>query len=142
MNDGQNATARAQTKVLLESYYAAFNAADWPRFLSLVTHDVVHDVNQGRRENGAFAFGLFMERMERCYQEKIHDLQIFVADDGGRAAVEYIVDGIYKTTDEGLPEAKGQTYSVPGGAFFEIRGNRIARVTNYYNLEQWLEQVR
>ena len=49
--------------------------------------------------------------------------------------------GEYLKTDEGLPPAKGQTYRLPGGAFFEIRGGKIARVTNYYNLQDWLRQV-
>ena len=29
----------------------------------------------------------------------------------------------------------------PGGAFFEIARGRITRVTNYYNLQDWLRQV-
>ena len=33
-------------------------------------------------------------------------------------------------------------YVLPGGAFFAIRDGLIARVTNYYNLEDWLAQVR
>ena len=40
----------------------------------------------------------------------------------------------YKVGDEGLPAAHGQTYVLPGGAFFDVRDGRIARVTNYYNL--------
>ena len=31
---------------------------------------------------------------------------------------------------------------LPGGAFFDIRDDRIARVTNYYNLQDWVRQVR
>jgi hypothetical protein len=32
-------------------------------FLSLLTDDVVHDINQGARETGKVAFAAFMERM-------------------------------------------------------------------------------
>jgi steroid delta-isomerase-like uncharacterized protein len=53
-----------------------------------------------------------------------------------------VVHGEYLEADEGLPPAHGQTYVLPGGAFFGIREGRIARVTNYYNLEHWLAQVR
>ena len=28
------------------------------------------------------------------------------------------------------------------GAFFDIREGKVARVTNYYNLEHWLKQVQ
>ena len=31
--------------------------------------------------------------------------------------------------------------NLPAGAFFEIHGNRIARVSNYYNLNDWIAQV-
>jgi steroid delta-isomerase-like uncharacterized protein len=58
-----------------------------------------------------------------------------------RAAAEFVVHGRYLATDEGLPEAKGQTYVLPAGAFLEVREGRIARVTTYYNLQDWLRQV-
>ena len=134
--------ARVTARSLIEAYYAAFNARDWPSFLSMLTDDVAHDVNQGGRDVGIEAFRRFMERMNRCYEERIHGLEIFVNEDGKRAATESIVDGVYKTTDAGLPEARGQRDSVAGGAFFDLRDGRVARVTNDYNLERWLEQVK
>ena len=44
-------------------------------------------------------------------------------------------------TADGLPEAKGQTYVLPAGTFFAIRDGKIARVTTYYNLADWIAQV-
>jgi steroid delta-isomerase-like uncharacterized protein len=126
---------------LLQRYYAAFNAGDWDGFLALLDEDVVHDVNQGRREHGREAFRVFMQRMNACYRERIADLVIMPAEDGRRAAVEFTVHGTYLATDEGLPPASGQTYTLPGGAFFDLRDGRVARVTNYYNLQDWLKQV-
>jgi steroid delta-isomerase-like uncharacterized protein len=129
------------TRKLLENYYAAFNKGDWNSFLGMLTEDVIHDINQGGREVGRDAFAQFMDRMNRCYSEQIADLVIMVADDGEHAAVEFTVLGTYLRSDEGLPEAKGQKYKLPGGAFFSIRGGKVARVTNYYNLQSWLRQV-
>lgn len=126
---------------LLTRYYAAFNAGAWDAFLSLLTDDVVHDINQGGRETGRETFRAFMQRMNRCYSEQIEDIVIMPSADGSRAGVEYTVVGKYLATDEGLPAAKGQTYRLPGGAFFDIREGRVARVTNYYNLQDWLHQV-
>lgn len=131
----------ATTRQLLERYYAAFNAADWNAFLNLLTEDVVHDVNQGGRETGRDAFAVFMQRMNASYSERITDIVIMVNADGSRAAVEYTVLGTYLNTDEGLPPAHGQKYRLPGGAFFEVRGGKVARVSNYYNLQDWLRQV-
>lgn len=126
---------------LIEQYYAAFNARDWDAFFALVHEDVVHDLNQGSRESGLQAFKVFMDRMNRSYSEELHDIHVMYSQDGTRAAAEYVVDGTYLADDEGLPAAKGQTYSLPGGAFFEIENGKIHRITNYYNLTDWIRQV-
>jgi steroid delta-isomerase-like uncharacterized protein len=63
------------------------------------------------------------------------------SDDGTRGSAEFTVHGTYKTTDEGLPEATGQTYVLPAGAFFALADGRISRVTVYYNLADWTRQV-
>ena len=39
------------------------------------------------------------------------------------------------------PEAKGQTYRLPAGSFFELKDGKISRVTTYYNLADWVRQV-
>ena len=52
------------------------------------------------------------------------------------AAAEYVVHGEYLANDPsvdsgqatGLPPANGQTYVLPGGAFFDIRDGRIAAI--------------
>lgn len=127
---------------LVETYYAAFNAGDRAAMLALLTDDVAHDLNQGARETGRAAFAAFMQRMDRCYRERLEQIVVMASADGHRAAAEYVVHGQYLADDAGLPPATGQTYVLPGGAFFDIVDGRIARVTNYYNLEDWTAQVR
>jgi steroid delta-isomerase-like uncharacterized protein len=129
------------TTQLLQDYYAAFNRQDMDAFLGMLTEDVIHDVNQSGREIGKEAFSAFMDRMNAHYKEQIVDISITTNDEGDRAAVEFTVLGEYLSTDEGLPEADGQTYRLPAGAFFEIRDGKVARITNYYNLEDWIAQV-
>ena len=131
---------REQTISLIQRYYAAFNAGDMNAFLALLTDDVAHDINQGRREVGRDAFGTFMGHMNRSYRERLIDMVVMASDDGKRAAAEFTVLGEYLETDEGLPPARGQTYRLPAGAFFEVRDGRVARVTNYYNLQDWIAQ--
>lgn len=126
---------------LLQRYYAAFNAGDRETFFSLLTEDVIHDINQGGSEHGTAAFRTFMERMDRCYRETIEDIVLMADETGTRASAEFMVRGEYLATDEGLPPANGQTYLLPAGAFFTLRHGRVARVTMYYNLEEWLRQV-
>jgi steroid delta-isomerase-like uncharacterized protein len=103
---------------------------------------VVHDVNQGGRETGKARFAAFLDRMNISYSEQLKNIVVMANDAGDRAAAEYVVHGVYKATDEGLPLAQGQTYILPGGAFFDVTHGRISRVSNYYNLEEWLAQVR
>lgn len=126
---------------VLQAYYAAFNAGDMPAFLDLLTDDVVHDINQGERQVGKAAFAAFMAKMNRCYRERLSDIVIMTSADGTRGAAEFVVHGEYLADDEGLPPASGQTYVLPAGAFFEIRDGKVARISNYYNLNDWVAQV-
>lgn len=138
---GKKTMTPESSRQLIEQYYAAFNRGDMEQFLSLLTDDVIHDINQGQRETGRDTFAAFMQRMNRNYREKLVDMAIMVNADGSRAAAEFVVLGEYLNTDEGLPPAQGQTYRLPAGAFFEIRAGKVARVTNYYNLNDWIAQV-
>lgn len=138
--DGVRAMDRA-TELLLR-YYTAFNRGDWEGMLACLAPDVAHDINQGERETGREAFRAFLDRMHASYREQLRDIVVMANSDGSRAAAEYVVHGEYLATDTGLPEARGQRYVLPGGAFFDIADGAIARVTNYYNLDDWLRQVR
>ena len=132
------ATAARQ---LIETYYAIFNSGDREAFLALLTENVVHDINQGGREMGKTAFRAFMARMDRCYREQIKDIVVFSDENGNHAAAEFTVHGAYIATDEGLPAASGQTYVLPAGAFFTLSEGKVARISNYYNLPEWIRQV-
>lgn len=126
---------------LIASYYAHFNAQEWDGMTALLTEDVAHDINQGGREVGRDTFRTFLARMERSYRERLTGIRICASADGSHAAAEYVVHGEYLATDEGLPPAAGQRYLLPGGAFFDIHDGRISRVSNAYNLQDWLRQI-
>lgn len=126
---------------LIQAYYAAFNAGDMPAFLALLGDEVVHDINQGERQVGKATFTAFMAKMNRCYRERLSDIVVMQNADGSRAAAEFVVHGEYLADDEGLPPAQGQTYELPAGAFFEIKDGKVARISNYYNLNDWIAQV-
>ncbi|MDT8406880.1 MAG: ketosteroid isomerase-related protein [Methylococcales bacterium] len=132
---------QANTIALIERYYNAFNNGDMNTFLSLLSEDVIHDINQGERQIGKAAFQTFMDKMNRHYREQLVDFVIMASADGRRAAAEFVVLGEYLHTDEGLPEANGQTYRLPVGAFFDVDNHHITRISNYYNLENWIQQV-
>lgn len=125
---------------IVTAYYAAFNRGDWDGMCAFLAEDVAHDLNQGARETGRATFRAFLDRMNRSYREQLRDI-VVMAGPSGRVGAEYVVEGTYLATDEGLPPATGQRYTLPGGAFFEIANGAITRVTNYYNLQDWLKQV-
>ena len=124
------------------AYYNAFNRSDWRGMLALLTDDVRHDVNQGETEIGHEAFATFLERMSKSYKEEVRNVVVMATQDGRRAAAEFTVQGQYLSTGDGLPEARGQRYTLPAGGFFEVRDGRICRVTTYYNLQDWIAQVQ
>lgn len=133
---------RNSTEVLIHSYYNHFNRKDVDGFLKMLSDDVVHDINQGGREIGKVAFRIFLERMNKTYDEQIVDVQVMTNTDGSRAAAEFTVLGAYIASDEGLPPARGQRYRLQAGTFFELKGGKIARVSTAYNLRDWLKQVQ
>lgn len=126
---------------LISTYFAAFNRGDTTAMLDLVSDDVAHHVNQGGIRKGKAAFAEFNAHMTRCYRERLEDIVIFSSTDPGRASAEFTVHGEYLATDEGLPVANGQTYELPAGSFFTITNGKISRITTYYNLQDWLDQV-
>ncbi|MFV1877948.1 ketosteroid isomerase-related protein [Nioella sp.] len=129
------------SRATIDAYYAAFNAGDTEGMIACLTPDVAHHVNEGGVRIGTDKFRDFCNHMSRCYREHLTDIVVMVSEDGTRAAAEFTVNGEYLATDEGLPEAKGQTYILPAGTFFSLQDGKISRVVTYYNLADWTAQV-
>lgn len=127
------------TEIAIRAYFEAFNAHDAEGMIATLAEDVVHDINEGGQEVGVDAFRKFKAHMDHCYSEQIADLVVMT--NGTRGAAEFVVNGTYLRTDEGLPEATGQTYSIPCAAFFEVVEGKITRVTSYYNLRGWIAAI-
>ncbi len=132
---------QSTTETLIRAYYDAFNRGDIGGMLACVADDVVHDVNQGERRIGKDRFHAFCARMAHHYKETLEDIVVMTSGNGARAAAEFNVRGTYQQTETGLPDAKGQTYALPGGTFFAVDNGKISRVTTYYNLTEWIMQV-
>lgn len=133
--------SQTETQQLIAAYYDAFNRAE-PEAMEAMLHDEFeHHVNEGGIRRGKDGFAAFNRHMSETYRENLTDMVIFANEDGSRAAAEFMVNGTYLKTDPGLPEARGQSYRLPAGTFFAIKEGKIARVTTYYNLADWIRQV-
>jgi steroid delta-isomerase-like uncharacterized protein len=126
---------------VIEKYYDAFNQQNFEEMLALLTDDVRHDVNEGENELGKDKFRAFLKVMDEHYTEKVVDLVVMSGGGGERMSAEFFIEGTYKKSQKGLPPANNQFYRLPVGAFFEVKGGKIARVTNYYNLAHWIKLV-
>ncbi len=131
-----------EAKKIIQKYYESFNTKNYPAMLELLADDVSHDINQGKRIPGKAAFKEFLDRMDFLYDENLTDIVVMTDETGTRASAEFICNGTYKNSDAGLPPANGQKYRLPVGCFFDIRGGRISRVSNYYNMNDWLNMVK
>ena len=126
----------------IQAYFDAFNAGDTEAMIACLSEEVAHHVNEGNVRVGKEAFRAFCAHMSRCYRENLTDMVIFGNSDGTRAAAEFIVNGTYLETDGDLPAAHGQSYRLPAGSFFSLAGDKITRVVTYYNLSDWIAQVK
>jgi len=109
--------------------------------LSLLDSQVRHEPNQGNVRIGNEKFTEFMQTMDESYEETLAELVFFHSSDDTRIAAEFMVNGVYKQAEEGMPPAHGQTYILPAGAFLEVKEGKITRVTTYYNLPLWIKLV-
>lgn len=126
---------------IIESYYDAFNHGDAERILGLLDEHVLHEPCQAAPRQGIGAYREFLERRNRCYKERAIEPCILYSPGEIRVSAEFMLEGKYIKTDENFPPARGQHYLLRVGAFFEIGGNRITRISVHYNLNDWIDQI-
>ena len=126
---------------IISTYYQHFNSQNWDKMLSLVSTGIVHEPNQGKPRLGIENFKQFLEEMNDCYTERLSDITYYTDASGEKFACEFIVTGIYKKTQEGLPPAKNQTYTLRASAFLTVENGKISRIATNYNLNHWIELV-
>ena len=126
---------------IVKEYYNCFNNKNWNGMLALLDSEIRHEPNQGDPRIGIDLFTDFLKHMDESYEETLTDMVFFTEPNNSRVAVEFVVNGIYKKGEEGLPEAHGQKYILPAAAFLEVKNDKITRVTTYYNLPLWIKLV-
>jgi steroid delta-isomerase-like uncharacterized protein len=128
---------------VVELYYHSFNQGQFEAMLNLLDDHVIHDINQGDTETGKETFKLFLQKMNLHYKEQVKNLTLFYTQSSPlRIAAEFDINGSYLVSDADLPPANNQSYLLRVGAFFELNpAGLISRVSNHYNLQNWIRQV-
>ena len=126
---------QTRMRALVNTFFAAFNAGDTSKLSQLVTEDIVIEVNQDGPRSGREAFLAVASLLRLTYNERVCSLRVMVSEDGQRAAAEYTV-----SSQQGTPPFatvrrafEGAGYQLRAGSFLEFRGERICRITTYYN---------
>lgn len=127
-----------ETQALVQRYLEALNAGDHAAMLALVGEDVAHDPFDAAREIGRDKLRWRLGLAARHFDERLADIAIMTDEGGVRAAAEFTVRGKYLATAEGLPEARGQSYALPGALVFEVDEGLITRISAYRNPVQWM----
>lgn len=130
---------RAVPRVARE-WAAAWNSGDGQRMAALFTEDGVYeDFAFERRYQGREAIASWVS----LTLQVIPDTRIEVTDafrSGDRVAVEFVFSGTPGELVPGVP-ATGRSFSVPGVSVFELRGGRLAQVSDYYNVDTLYRQI-
>ena len=133
-------TAAATTR-LIARYYAAFNAQDVEGMLACLGPGFVHDVSQGSRRRGKKLFAEFLAHMNRSYKQTLSNIVIMTDRTGAHAAAEFDLKGKYLVTDPACQRRRSRRYRLRVGAFFDVKGGKIVRVSTHYNMNDWKRQV-
>jgi len=126
---------------MMNDYLAAWNSHDVEKLLTFFTDDAVYEctpmgkVSRGKKEIKDF----FSSTFANFPDFKIEMKSGFNAGDQG--AGEGVMSGTFANSNiPGMP-ATGKSFSVPGVGINKFRGGKISRVTNYWNMAAFLQQV-
>ncbi|MDQ0321155.1 steroid delta-isomerase-like uncharacterized protein [Pararhizobium capsulatum DSM 1112] len=122
----------AQT--IASRFIEALNERDFQTIGSFLDEDVALDTMLGQRTIGAEPLRTAIMSYFRHFDENFSDIVVMHDAFGQRVAVDTTARGRYRERAPGLPEASGQSYSIPSVFVFEIDGGLVIRLTHYRNI--------
>ena len=126
---------------MMNDYLAAWNAHDVEKILSFFTDDCVYDctpigkTSRGKKELKDFINSTFTDFPDHKLETKSG------FNTGDRSAGEWVMSGTFAHSSMPGVTATGKKFSIPGATITEIRGGKISRVTNYWNMAAFMQQV-
>jgi steroid delta-isomerase-like uncharacterized protein len=128
--------SKDQGSALAEKWIAAWNSHDPEKMVPLFTDDVVYeDVAFGEMSHGSAELRKFF----LSELEGVPDLELKLQGanlQGGHGTIEWIFSG----TDKGVYKT-GKKFSVRGISVIEMRGGKISRNLDYYDVATIMKQV-
>lgn len=118
---------RADTKLLIESFFAMINGRNFDAVLDCLHEDLVFEFTPGERHFGRQTFRHFLAERLTGADEQIGDIAIMIGDDGTRAAAEFTRRG--RSPDIADGAQPGEHYSHSDGMFFAVEDGLIVRIT-------------
>ena len=131
----------SDTEKMMSDYLTAWNTHDVEKLLSFFTDDCVYNctpmgkVSRGKQELKDFISNTFTEFPDFKLEMK----SAFNA--GDRGAGEWVMSGTFAHSNMPGVTATGKKFSIPGATINKFSGGKISRVTNYWNLAAFLQQV-
>ena len=125
---------------LVEQWASVWSSRDVGKVGSIFTDDCVYEdvtmgiVNRGKIELETFARGIF----EAWPDFTIQLTSRFAA--GSWAGAEWTMSATHKGDLPGLP-ATGKRFSIRGATVFELQGEKIKRVSDYWDMVTFLKQI-
>ncbi len=133
--------ATSDLEKLIENWASAWSSSDSvEKLVSLFTDDCVYEdvpllaINHGKAELEGFykaIFGVFPDFKIELTSQSVA---------GNRADAEWILSGTHKGDFPGLP-ATNKPISVRGASVFELRGNKLSRCSDYWDMATALKQI-
>jgi steroid delta-isomerase-like uncharacterized protein len=120
---------------------AAWNAHDVEKIASFYTEDCIkEDVALGTSTRGKEEMNALHHRVFAAFPDLHIELTSYFHTDEW-AASEWIMSGTYSHQLPGMPPATGRSFSLRGSTIMKLQGGRISRVSDYWNLLSFLEQL-
>jgi len=109
-----------ETEAVIARAFASFNAGDVEGIMACLGDDVAVDIPGAAREIGSDKARWRLANLSRFVRAEATDIAIMTAAGGFRAAAEFTLIGTYLATLPGFPEARGQSFRIGAGLFFDV----------------------
>jgi steroid delta-isomerase-like uncharacterized protein len=125
---------------LIGDYLAAWNSHDTKKVLSFFTEDIVYEdvavgvVKRGKKELNDFIDEFFTGFPDLKFEVRNHFFSM------ERSCREWVMTGTHSGDLPKLP-ATGRTIKVRGAGISEVKGDKISRHTDYYDMVTLLRQL-